>query len=230
MKKILIVFISGFTLLFPLIVITIVYLVSKSKIDVFDNPDFWYGYMAYLGTIVLSAVALWQNENANQTNKRIMNQQLRQKIGYFDLKEAKKDEKQFNRYQNIQIGQIYDSNFMKTTQDSLILKLTNVGEDVILNPTIIVSRINDCDIKISSSLGIVYKNETIDFDLGSIEKFDEEKLSIDLAVQMNNIAEIEYIQIFKIRLQKLNAKGLYVVEFFNTEFNWSENKLSNKKK
>lgn len=228
MKKILIVFITGVILFFPLTVIMLVYFVKS--VEIFDNPDFWYGYMAYFGTVLLAGVSFWQNENANQTNKRIMYQQLRQKIGYFDLKEAEKDKKQFNRYQNIQVGQNYDVNFMKNTKDSLILKLTNVGEDVILNPTIIVSRINDCDIKASSSLGIVYKNETIDFDLGSIEKFDEEKLSIDLAVQMNNIAEIKYIQIFKIGLQKLNAKGVYVVEFFNTEFNWNKNKLSSKKK
>lgn len=227
MKKILIVFISGFTLLFPLIVIMIVYFVKSIKI--FDNPDFWYGYMAYFGTVLLAGVSFWQNENANITNKRIMNQQLRQKIGYFDLKEARKDEKQFNRYQNIQVGQIYDANFIKNTKDCLVLNLTNVGEDVILNPTIIVSRINGYDIKTSCSLGIVYKNETIKFDLGSVEKFGACKLSIDLAIQMKNITEINYIQNLKIELQKVNTQGLYTVEFFNTEFNWSEHKLSNKK-
>ncbi len=53
----------------PIIAIGIVYfLLSK---NIFDNPDFWYGYMAYFGTACLAMVSLWQNENANKINNRL---------------------------------------------------------------------------------------------------------------------------------------------------------------
>ncbi len=57
-------------LLSPFIVISVLLFF---KINVFDNPDFWYGYMTYFGTITLGAIALMQNNQAfhqaNQANE-----------------------------------------------------------------------------------------------------------------------------------------------------------------
>lgn len=44
---------------FPLLVVLFVSAVSKHFI--LDNPDFWYGYMSYTGTVALAGAALWQN-------------------------------------------------------------------------------------------------------------------------------------------------------------------------
>lgn len=63
-------FIIGITILIlPIIAIGFVYaFLSK---NIFDNPDFWYGYMAYFGTACLAMVSLWQNENANKINEKL---------------------------------------------------------------------------------------------------------------------------------------------------------------
>lgn len=79
MKKTGFVVLSVLALLFPIIVITIVYFATK--INIFDNADFWYGYMAYFGTVALAAVSLWQNkafkdenDNAQERLERINKQ------------------------------------------------------------------------------------------------------------------------------------------------------------
>lgn len=74
MKKSFIVVSAIFFLVLPIIAILAIYFIFA--INIFDNPDFWYGYMAYFSTVALAAVSLWQNENANMINQ--------QKIYYFD--------------------------------------------------------------------------------------------------------------------------------------------------
>lgn len=68
MKKGQILLISVTMIVMPIIAILIVLLTLKYNI--FDNPDFWYGYMAYFGTIILAAVALWQNHQLGEINKK----------------------------------------------------------------------------------------------------------------------------------------------------------------
>jgi len=80
MKKTIVVIASMVTLFLPIIVIGIVYLMKGPNI--FDNPDFWYGYMAYFGTVSLAAVAFWQNESANLINKRLADMSCKEKIAY----------------------------------------------------------------------------------------------------------------------------------------------------
>lgn len=80
MKKKYIILITITMLFLPIIAISFVWLIFKCF--VFDNPDFWYGYMAYFGTIVLAAVALWQNENANMINQRLADMSCKDKIAY----------------------------------------------------------------------------------------------------------------------------------------------------
>lgn len=80
MNKTVLVLLSILVLFLPLIVILFVYLIMN--INVFDNADFWYGYMAYFGTVALAAVSLRQNENANSINKRLADMSCKDKIAY----------------------------------------------------------------------------------------------------------------------------------------------------
>jgi len=57
-------------LLIPFIAIFIVLKILDRNI--FNNPEFWYGYMAYVGTVSLASVALWQNDRANNINERLL--------------------------------------------------------------------------------------------------------------------------------------------------------------
>ena len=66
MKKSLIVILSIVVLFIPIIIIAIVY--GVKNINIFDNPDFWYGYMAYFGTVLLATVSLWQNKAFKDEN------------------------------------------------------------------------------------------------------------------------------------------------------------------
>lgn len=55
------------------------------NINVFDNPDFWYGYMAFFGTVLLGAVALAQSHKANRINDRLLDMQ--EELQRFQIKE-----------------------------------------------------------------------------------------------------------------------------------------------
>lgn len=68
MKKSSIAILSLFILALPFIALSAVYLISK--INIFDNPEFWYGYMAYFGTVALAAVAVWQNRIIKEENDK----------------------------------------------------------------------------------------------------------------------------------------------------------------
>ena len=68
MKKILIFVLSIILLLLPIIVITGLYFIFE--INAFIEPDFWYGYMAYFGTVTLAAVSLWQNKVFKDENDK----------------------------------------------------------------------------------------------------------------------------------------------------------------
>lgn len=68
-RNLLIFFIASIIVILPVIAIGILYLFWSKNL--FDNPDFWYGYMAYFGTTCLAIVSLWQNENANIINERL---------------------------------------------------------------------------------------------------------------------------------------------------------------
>lgn len=209
------------TLVFPLLVILLVYLICE--INIFDNPDFWYGYMAYFGTISLAAIALWQSENANRTNKRIMIQQLRQKIGYFNLVEATGERRKINKYKDVCIQ---DKNFNKenkATEEYLIIDLQNVGEDLVLNPKVVSSTINGCSAKLITEITSIYINETIGFHLDS-SNIKDDVLEVDFCIEMQNTAGIYYTQNFNIELKKLNTDDpvTFIIRRFNTGIKFKE--------
>lgn len=70
MKKHWYIALSVLVLFLPLIAILFALLVLK--IYIWNNPDFWYGYMGYFGTIILSTVTVWLTKQANETNDRLL--------------------------------------------------------------------------------------------------------------------------------------------------------------
>lgn len=59
---------TGGVILAPIIVVSIVSGISPYFI--LDNPDFWYGYMGYVGTVALAGAALWQNHSFRLESRR----------------------------------------------------------------------------------------------------------------------------------------------------------------
>lgn len=187
---------------------------------IYDNPDFWYGYMAYFGTVSLSVVSLVQNVNAKEINDNFMTQQLRQKLGYFDLKEERGSARKFRKYRPLQVGQFLDvsGDDNQSKDKNLGIWLVNVGEDLMLNVHPIFSEINDVSVEIPCSINVIYKNEEICFELDNDRCFQAEKLKIEFSVQMENSAGIIYRQHFCIKANK-NSKTeqeVYLVTEYDT--------------
>lgn len=65
------------TLIILAIPIAAIYVLFRFNINVYDNPDFWYSYMAYFGTVILGAIALVQNINAQKANKKLSEDNIR---------------------------------------------------------------------------------------------------------------------------------------------------------
>lgn len=40
------------------------------EINIFDNPEFWYGYMAYFGSVILATVAMNQTQKSNNLSEK----------------------------------------------------------------------------------------------------------------------------------------------------------------
>ena len=50
-------------IILPIIAISLVYLFLN--INIFNNPPFWYGYMTYVGSVIVAEIAMYQNQKAN---------------------------------------------------------------------------------------------------------------------------------------------------------------------
>ena len=223
MKKTVLVLLSISALFLPLIVILFVYFIMN--INVFDNADFWYGYMAYFGTVVLAAVSLWQNENANQTNKRMMEQQLHQKIGYFTISQTDGPQRKINKFTDIQVGQIYDihGNLEKDKEKVLAVSLENVGEDVVFLKKI-TADINDITLNVPCQIGMVFKGESFKVFIDNTENYKSDFLRINIILEMSNSASCNYKQKLYIEGKNNNStpNGTYTVECFKTNIIFAE--------
>lgn len=220
-KHILLITIS--MLILPLFLIAIAWVVFNKFI--FDNPNFWYGYMAYFGTIVLASVSLWQNENAKETNERMTQQQLRQKIGYFSLKENEGEMRKINKFSDIQVGQIYslDGKLDESKEKTLNVFLKNIGEDLIILKSLNASINNICT-SVPCDINNILKNETIAFFIDVSSSYQSEALEIDLIFRLQNIAGVDYTQEMSISCYntKATAHGTYRIEKFKSSFSFNK--------
>ena len=74
-----------FVLFLPLIVVIPISLLSPYFI--LDNPEFWYGYMSYFGTVCLAIVAVWQSndfeDRTERRDKQLFKLQVYNNCSYF---------------------------------------------------------------------------------------------------------------------------------------------------
>lgn len=187
---------------------------------VFDNPDFWYGYMAYFGTVSLAMVSWLQSIKTEEISNMFIKQQLRQKIGYFELKQEKGELRKIRKYQFLQNGQFFDSDGSddKSKDRTLGIWLKNVGEDIILNVRSVFGKINGELVSVSCSISVVYKNEEILFELDNTKYYKETELKIEFSIQMENLGGILYEQNICISAKRGNVtvQGTYSIQEFDT--------------
>ena len=79
-EKIIIIAIS--ILISPFLAICAALLFGK---NIFDNSDFWYGYMSFFGTVLLGAVAMAQNQKVHNINDKLL--QMQEESQRFQIKE-----------------------------------------------------------------------------------------------------------------------------------------------
>lgn len=204
-------------LILPLLTIGFAYIVFKIKI--FDNPDFWYGYMTYFGTAFLAIVSLIQSVNADEINHRQMEQQLRQKIGYFELEKETEERKYISPYQRIQVGDHFTALAPPDPNDTVMsIWMRNIGEDIILNLNVLCCTINQEEVSMSCSINTIYKNEKVSFDFDCKKYLEKKCLHIELFLQMNNVAGVTYNQNIYLDIEKENIKSkTYLVRSFGTD-------------
>ena len=194
--------------------------------NIFDNPDFWYGYMAYFGTVSLAMVSWLQSIKTEEISNKFVKQQLRQKIGYFELKQESGEIRKIRPYQFLQNGQRFDAAGVEDKSEDIILGiyLKNVGEDVILNVQPISSKINGELMELPCSIRVIYKNEEIMFELNNTKHYQDEKIKVELLIRMENLEGIIYEQYICIDAKRINTTelGTYLVEVFDTHFDFGE--------
>lgn len=195
---------------------------------IFDNPDFWYGYMAYFGTVSLAIVSWLQSIKTEEISKNFMKQQLRQKIGYFGLKENVKNVKDLCYiYQPLQVGQYCNADGTDDHSKDKILGvwIKNIGEDIILNARPIFGKINGKNVSVSSTISVIYKGEEILFELDNTQCFQENCLKIEFLIEMENVTGIHYNQSIDISAENNNATkhGTYIIQEFDTHINFMKN-------
>lgn len=224
MKKQIVYCVGITVLLLPFIGIIIAKIVFNKII--FDNPDFWYGYMAYFGTVSLAMISWVQSIKTEEISNKFIKQQLRQKIGYFELKQESGEIRKFRPYQLLQNRRKIDMRDIKNKSEDIALGicLVNVGEDVILNVKPIHSEINGEQSELSCSIRVVYKDEEITFELNNTKHCQDEKLKVEFSIQMENLAGIIYEQYICIDAKRVNAteQGTYLVEVFDTHLEFGE--------
>lgn len=206
-----------FMLILPLIIISAVKI--SLKINIFDNPDFWYAYMAYFGTVVLAGVSCWQNKNANETNNKLIKQQLQQQIGYFML-ERTADDKDFLP---ISIGNIRDSQgVMENDKEKFIrFMLCNIGDDIILLNSILCN-INGNEYNLPCEIGIIFKGNKFGVLINNENNIDCNNLTINIIAKMSNTASCSYRQSIYIECHRESNR--YIVDCYKTNIMYSEEK------
>ena len=101
--------------------------IPSGNVEPADWLAFWGGFLAFFSSIVLGAIAISQNEQANKVNQRLLNLELKSKVGY--LKLGQKPEEYY--------GEGYgDPDYQPIEDEYIVIQGTtifvrNVGDDVI---------------------------------------------------------------------------------------------------
>ena len=230
MKKSIIIIFSLLLLLLPLFTILIVFL--SAKINIFDNADFWYNYMAYFGTVALAAVAVWQTKKANDISQTLLEIEVDKKTPRVDIRGITETDFKRSNTANY-LNALVDDCFSHYGRDwekiawrgtALIFALKNLKETDILN--ISVSEVSSAILaenkffdkkkhKCSNSASIqtIAPSETIPFVLNipdelfrKVAEFNIKKqasLFLAINISMQNCDGKRYIQ--RIEMNIVNA-------------------------
>lgn len=121
----------------PLVAILIVLWVSD--INIFDNPEFWYGYMAYFGTVSLAVVSIWQTKKSYDVSNRMLKIEEDRLLPFVEINREKSSVKEIN------------DKILKVE-----LCITNYSEYPIHNIYLLKDKLEE------STLGRLYTNNEID--------------------------------------------------------------------
>lgn len=200
-------------LLIPVIIVEVISI--KLKNNLIYEHQFWYAYLTYFGTVLLSGVALFQSSKASKVNNTLLLNQNRQNIGYL-LPEINKD-KQKGRNKYSDISNNYETIHGLAYED-LQLGLTNVGGDPILGSSLINLKVNgeNCDDETISMF--LYRNETFYQSVNFDKCKNNNELKIDVTYEMQNICGVKYRQKLFLELKrKNNINYTYEIISYNTE-------------
>ena len=59
--------------------------IPSGNVQPADWLAFWGGFLAFFSSFILGAIAIWQNQQASLVNKRLLNLELKSKMGYLKL-------------------------------------------------------------------------------------------------------------------------------------------------
>lgn len=183
---------------------------------VLDKPEFWYGYMAYFGTVALAGVALYQNIKADEANKRLLVQQLRQKIGYLRLTWS--TEKDWYKSDDVTLEK-------NGASEVIWIHVKNVGEDIILQAQINSITINSVPTKaFDNTISVIYKDEPLYIPIALPDSIDCSALKVEMLASMKNTASVVYEQKLSITLRKRSGvvETKYIVESFDSDITFPE--------
>ncbi len=182
------------------------------KKHIINKPDYWYAYMAYFGTVCLAFVALYQSCKADEMNKRMLTNQLRQKIGYLRL--GWQAEKDGFRYDDAELAQ-YNG------KDAIWLHFINVGEDIIVDFVPNYCKLNGINVSVEAGIGVIFKEEGLFFPI-TLTTPDEQKACVELSIKLKNTASVEYCQEMRIELKNNGSlvHKAYRIQSFTSEISF----------
>lgn len=165
--------------------------------------------LTYISTVSLGLLAMWQNRTATEENGKILKQQMRQNIGYFELKRS---ESKVLIYQDLQVGQ-YLQSASGLKENTLAIGLKNVGTDVIISPQVLVFSVNDKEVACAVSCGMIFKGEKIFFETDLSSVTIGKKLKIKMKIKMKNLSGISYYEDIEITANDIGNRTYRVCNF-----------------
>lgn len=179
--------------------------------------------LTYISTVSLGLLAMWQNKKSGEENDKILRQQMRQNIGYFELERS---EQKIPFYRDLQIGQCHTLNGQldSSRNNTLVISLKNVGQDIIIAPHILESHVNGKEYNLSISINMVYKEESIKFEISPLPtQPPTEELNISLTLGMQNLASVKYFENIEISARHIGS-CTYRIYGFNPKLYFEEDK------
>lgn len=207
-KKYWLPFATIFALLMPFVSMLIVFFAIS--INIFDNPEFWYSYMGYFGTVILASLALWQNQvfksENEKNNKKFMQAQIFSSCAFYKIASVK-----VTTFED-------DNNFV------ILIYMRNIGKSTAVCTLPYEFEFSKFGFKIGKqSHGVILEfsdetfpntlsNELIEYRTKpiSLDKIKEDKLYfVHLTLSIVSENQMQYDQTIQLQFKKKNEKLNY---------------------